>query len=220
MRHIIDGLLLHIPIESRRFIKERIGNERESYENLQHNDKLLHKIWNFSEYIRKGKKVQIEYLKPNEKEKIKTIEPVSIIFSEYYFYLMAYENNNNYDYPKVYRIDRIKSYKEKNEYFKVPEEKRFKDGEFRKRVQFMYSGELQHIKFEYYGQTVEFILDRLPTAKCKKINEEKYEIEVEVFGKGIIMWLLSQGQKVKVISPEEIRREMRVKIEEMSNLYR
>lgn len=35
----------------------------------------------------------------------------------------------------------------------------------------------------------------------------KYEcmIEAEVYGKGIIMWLLSQGSKAEVVRPERMR---------------
>ena len=47
------------------------------------------------------------------------------------------------------------------------------------------------IKFEFTGISVEAILDRLHTAKVIERDEDKYVIEAEVYGKLVIMWLLS-----------------------------
>lgn len=71
---------------------------------------------------------------------------------------------------------------------------RFQEGEFRKRVQFMYGGRLQRIRFTYSGPDVEVILDRLTTAVIEKETENMYTISAEVFGEGITMWLRSQGK--------------------------
>ena len=96
---------------------------------------------------------------------------------------------------------------------------RFEEGEFRKRVQFMYSGELMRVKFRFYGGSAEAALDRLPTAKIVSKQPDWYEIEAEVFGKGIIMWLLSQGERVEVLSPDWLREEMKGKLEKMVERY-
>ena len=42
------------------------------------------------------------------------------------------------------------------------------------------------------------MLDRLPTAEILSEKGGAYEIRAEVFGKGIDMWLQSQGAMVKV----------------------
>ena len=49
------------------------------------------------------------------------------------------------------------------------------------------------------------ILDRLPTARVIEQYDNECTIEAEVYGKGIIMWLLSQGRKVEVLKPESMR---------------
>lgn len=87
-----------------------------------------------------------------------------------------------------------------NERFQIPYKDRFNEGEFRKRVQFMYSGPLRKVKFEYTGQSIESVLDRLPTAEIVSKDTEKYVIRAEVYGEGIDMWLRSQGESVKVVS--------------------
>ena len=63
----------------------------------------------------------------------------------------------------------------------------------------MYGGKLQRVKFKYKGNSVEAVLDRLPTAKIISQKEGEYIINAEVFGKGIDMWLRSQGDAVEVI---------------------
>ena len=107
-------------------------------------------------------------------------------------------------FPTVYRIDRIKMFKVTDYHFKVPYEKRFEEGEFRKRVQFMYGGKLQKIKFYYKGHSAEAILDRLPTANVIGVDENGYLIAAEVFGKGLDIWLNSYGDLIQVLSRVEI----------------
>ena len=64
----------------------------------------------------------------------------------------------------------------------------------------MYGGKLERIKFRYKGQSLEAVLDRLPTAKVLSHDENGWVVSAEVFGKGIDMWLRSQGELVEVIN--------------------
>ena len=93
--------------------------------------------------------------------------------------------------------------------FSLPYATRFQEGEFRKRVQFMYPGRLQRIRLRYTGTSVEAILDRLPTAKVVSQDEKGSVIEAEVYGNGIVMWLLSQGSRIEVLEPQALRDEMK-----------
>jgi hypothetical protein len=102
-------------------------------------------------------------------------------------------------YPTIYRIDRIKQYKVLDERFRIPYANRFEQGEFRKRIQFMYGGKLQKVRFTYSGNSVEAVLDRLPTASIESEENGVYTISAEVFGKGIEMWLKSQGDMVQIL---------------------
>lgn len=54
--------------------------------------------------------------------------------------------------------------------------------------------------FKYLGENVEAILDRLPTAKVEGEEDGVYTISAEVFGKGIHMWLRSQGDSISDIT--------------------
>ena len=102
-------------------------------------------------------------------------------------------------FPTIYRIDRIQSLKVLDEQFHVPYADRFQEGEFRKRIQFMYGGKLRKIKFKYSGLSVEAILDKLPTARILSEEDGVYTISAEVFGDGIDMWIRSQGDMIEVV---------------------
>ena len=135
------------------------------------------------------------------------------MFSEYYFYLTAtldnvdkkVFNDPNDINPTIYRIDRIQNLKVSDERFRIPYADRFEEGEFRKRVQFMFGGSLRKVRFEYTGYSIEAVLDRLPTAVIEKeemdfeLNRMKYLVSAECYGNGIDMWLRSQGDYIELL---------------------
>lgn len=135
-------------------------------------------------------------------------KPVAIMFSEYYFYLTAFIDDENVrkdfdvikdSFPTIYRIDHIKNLRVLDEKFRIPYSSRFEEGEFRKRIQFMYGGKLQRVKFQYSGTDIDAVLDRLPTAQILSEEDGIYTVSAEVFGKGIDMWLKSQGTMATIM---------------------
>lgn len=199
-----------VPPDNRRQVTDLIANEKYHYVEPRHKKEILEKMWNLSAAIRAHKEIKITYMRQNGDAVSRVLKPVGIMFSEFYFYLVGFIDKENQlekikfevendPFPTIYRIDRIKEYAVTDRHFNVPYQNRFEEGEFRKRVQFMYGGKLQKIKFWYKGPSVEAVLDRLPTAKILQHNGNGYLITAEVFGKGINMWLRSQGDMVEEI---------------------
>lgn len=198
-----------VPKENRKMVSELIGNEEYHYIELQHKTVFIDKMWEIGQAIQQNKYIEIEYQRIKGHDIVKRkIKPVAIMFSEYYFYMAAFlddkdESKQHFDvindsFPTIYRIDRIKKMSILEERFFVPYRDRFEEGEFRKRIQFMYGGKLQKVKFLYKGESIEAVLDRLPTAKILDEADGVYTISAEVFGKGIEMWLRSQGDSIKI----------------------
>lgn len=194
--------------KQKKLVKEYIGNEMHHYIELQHHENLLNKLWILEGAIKKQSYIEVEYQRVNNKKLVKRrLKPVGIMFSEFYFYLTAYIedidkeehfSNPNDSFPTIYRVDRIENMQVLDEHFIVPYAERFEEGEFRKRVQFMYGGRLQKVKLKCKQSIVEAVLDRFPTAEITKREGEEWEIKVEVFGDGIDMWLKGQkGVEVK-----------------------
>lgn len=199
-----------VPPDNRRQVTDLIANEKYHYVEPRHKKEILEKMWNLSAAIRAHKEIKITYMRQSGDDVSRVLKTVGIMFSEFYFYLVGFIDKENQlekikfevendPFPTIYRIDRIKEYAVTDRHFNVPYQNRFEEGEFRKRVQFMYGGKLQKIKFWYKGPSVEAVLDRLPTAKILQHDGSVYLISAEVFGKGINMWLRSQGDMVEMV---------------------
>ncbi|MFJ7731466.1 helix-turn-helix transcriptional regulator [Lysinibacillus sp. NPDC097231] len=216
MDSIIEKLTHLARKEGQSAIKQMMANENHLYVELNHKKDLLDTLWQLSLAIQSKKVIAMHYKREfDEQASERRVKPVGIMFSEYYFYLIAYPMNIDFDYPTIYRIDRIEQFRQTSISYKVPYHERFQEGEFRKRVQFMYTGELVKIKFRFTGPSPQAVLDRLPTAKVIKESDDGLIFETEVFGKGIKMWLLSQGEFVEVLEPEAFRKELMVSLERM-----
>lgn len=210
MTDILDKLIsCCIPAKNQKLVKDLIRNEMFHYVEPRHRKPFLDTMWQVGEAIRECRLIEVDYLRTKDKAVVtRKLKPVAIMFSEYYFYLTAFiddeEVRKNFDvindsFPTIYRIDRIQRLRLSEEKFHIPYSSRFEEGEFRKRIQFMYGGKLQRIKFKYYGNDVDAILDKLPTAKILAEDNGAYTIAAEVFGKGIDMWLRSQGDMVELL---------------------
>lgn len=193
---LIDKLMLQVTPKERKHIENLIQDEKFNYVPPRHGKPLLDDIWNLSNYINDCEIISYTYERQNGTKRDILVKPVAIMFSEYYFYLIAYKVDKDYKYPINYRIDRITNLNTTYEKFKIPYKDKFDDGEFRKRVQFMYSGELVKLKFVFNGPSIEAILDRIPTAKIISEKDGAYTLEAEAFGSGVEMWLKTQGNNV------------------------
>lgn len=201
-----------VPQTNQKAVMDLISNEEFHYVEPRHHTVFIDKLWTLGQAIRASQYIEIDYMRTKDKKIVRRkLKPVAILFSEYYFYLTAFiddkEVQENFDvlndaFPTIYRLDRIKKLKLLDEKFHIPYSSRFEEGEFRKRIQFMYGGKLQKVKFEYSGTDVDAVLDRLPTARIIKEEDGKYVIEAEVFGKGIEMWLRSQGEDIQIVKSE------------------
>jgi len=196
MEPMLDKLLRQIEPEGRKFIQEMIKNERFNYVPLRHGKNLLSSLWALSRAISRRDVIEFAYTRQDGNRGTKKVKPVALMFSEFYFYLIAWFAERTHDFPTVFRVDRIEEIRETGEKFSVPYAERFSDGEFRKRVQFMYPGKLQKVTFRFRGDSIEAVLDRLPTAKIMDESDGTYTVTAEAYGRGVDMWLRSQGDFV------------------------
>ena len=206
---ILDKLLdCCVPAESKKAVSKLIANERHHYIPPQHGKEILPGLWEIGQAIEQHRVMEMEYKSLSGKVAVRTLEPVGLMFSEYYFYLVGFLRNidrnahfENPDdlFPTIYRVDRIQCFTVTDEVFTPAYATRFQEGEFRKRIQFMFGGKLNRIRFKYTGPSIEAVLDRLPTAVITGQDDEGWFVEAEVFGKGVDMWLRSQGEKVVLL---------------------
>ena len=199
-----------VPEENYKIVKQLILNEQHHYVEPHHKTVFVDKMWELGVAIKEHKVLHISYKKLKGEEVVeRKLQPMAIMFSEFYFYLVgfimdidkekAFQNPND-PFPTIYRIDRIQSLEVTEEKFRVKDSiGRFEEGEFRKRIQFMQGGKLRRIKFKYKGNSLEAVLDRLPTAEVVKEEEDGVVLQAEVFGNGVDMWLRMHEGEVEMV---------------------
>ena len=181
---------------------------------------VIENLWKVIQSIEEKRTLTIDYYQKSRNRIKPKILPAAVMFSEYYFYLIAYIAEDTEFKAHHFRIDRITAITEHREHFQLDKKYDFDEGELREKNQFMFPGENIRIRFEFSGPSLQAILDRLPTAKVIEKNGNVSTIEAEVnYGRGIIMYLLSQGAWIKVLSPDCLIQDMKDEIEKMRNQY-
>jgi predicted DNA-binding transcriptional regulator YafY len=133
---LIKKLLLHLSPEQRSPVEARIGNERVNYLPLKHGKPLVDTLWTLANLVTEQRLTRIWYVRQDKTPKAHVVKPVGILFSEFYFYLIAWLAGDSKDFYTVFRADRITDIEEQGERFDIPYAERFSEAEFRKRVQF------------------------------------------------------------------------------------
>ena len=114
MLPILDKLLdCAVPEKNKRAVSSLIANEKLHYIPPHHGKKILDGLWNLGQAIQKQQMLEIEYERIKEPNLVRRrVQPVGLMFSEYYFYLTAFlEDKANFEnpddnYPTIYRVDR------------------------------------------------------------------------------------------------------------------
>lgn len=205
--------------EDRPKLNELIRKELYHYAEVKHDcESVMDTLWKLINCITEKREVTIEYYRMDRAWRTHRIQPVSLMFTDYYFYLIAFKVDEEPDKPFYFRVDRIKHITtHRNRIGSHTEE--FDEGLLRERSLFMWPGKLRTIRFQYTGPSVQAVLDKLPTAKIIECTAGTYLLEAEVYGDGIKMWLLSQGRRIKVLAPAEFVQEMRAEITAMCEMY-
>ena len=74
-----------------KLLRELIQNEKFHYVELRHGKPLLDSIWKLEQAVKAQQYLEIEYQKLKNHEVVnRKVKPVGVIFSEFYFYLVAY----------------------------------------------------------------------------------------------------------------------------------
>ncbi len=216
--------------EDKRFIRELLQNEWHNYIQPSHGKMILDNLLSISRAVKEQRIIRLKYTKSSNGTVERIIEPLGVIFSEYYFYLAGnikdidkdvYFQIKGDENPTMYRIDRIAQIELLDERYTVQEAKRFKEGEYRRRIQFMYGGELNKIKLLVKGFALEAVKDHLATARVTPWGSDGYDhvVEAELFGDGVLMWLMGQGDGVKLVEPQKLLDKLAVKARTIHELY-
>lgn len=185
---IFSKLLTYaIPKQRKKDIKELVDKYLLIYSEPKFMFKHTHKFEDIVWAIKDKQYVKLEYIdENNEKIVVNKLKPVSIAFSEYYFYLTGYTDE---DFVSIYRVDRIKRLKVLDEKFSIKYFENMTDKKYTDNLQFMTGGVLKKIAFRYIGNDVDYILNKFPNAQIIYHNKNIYNIQIETFGDSALKWL-------------------------------
>lgn len=217
---LTDKLKRFTTTEDRPMLHDLIRKELYHYAEVKHDcESVQDTLWQLITCIRGQQELSIDYYRMDRSFVTHRLCPVSVLFMDHYFYLIAFRTDSDTQKPLYFRVDRIKYMTRHRKHFNLSEVPDFDEGLLRRRSLFMWPGKLQTIRFEFTGPSIQAVLDKLPTAKIIERNGGTYVIEAEVYGDGIKMWLLSQGAWVRVTAPEHFAKEMKEEIEKMLEHY-
>ena len=217
---VITKMKQFISAKDRQLLESLIAKEKYHYCEVKSDcDSVVDNLWKLANCIRERQEITVSYNKMSRERVTHRLRPVSIMFSEYYFYLIAYKADDKQYSPTYFRVDRITDITEHRTKFELDRKYDFDEGELRKKILLMFPGKLRKIRFEFSGPSLQAILDKLPTAVVLDIKGKNALIEAEVYGTGIMMFLLSQGSWVKVLEPEEFVDEFRAELAKMCGRY-
>lgn len=128
---VINHILDELSEESSKIIKQSLANERLSYYPLKHQENLLQLVWDFSTYITEQTVLIFTYQKNRGEVVQRKGLPVSLFFSEYYFYVIFY--NPTYKSYLNYRLDRFIDIQATSEKIKIDHKDRLEDSQLRKK---------------------------------------------------------------------------------------
>ncbi|MHC3377651.1 helix-turn-helix transcriptional regulator [Ligilactobacillus equi] len=216
---LIKKLVALLTASDQKDIKPIIQSELSQYVELSHlkDTKLLEAIYTFSKLILQKATITITYTTQRHKIVTRTVAPIALTFSDYYFYIVSY----NYAFKKniIYRLDRILNWSFASDEIPLNERMPFDMGNEKKKFQLMYPGKPITVQFKYTG-IVEAALDKFPISRTvKKLGEQTFLLEVTTYDTGALMWFLSQKDMVTIINPPEFRQKMKETLQAMLANY-
>ena len=132
--------------EDRPKLNELIRKELYHYAEVKHDcESVQETLWKLVGCIAEKREITIEYYRMDRACKTHRIRPASVMFTDYYFYLIAFlaGEDEERDKPLYFRADRIKRIVEHRGTRNEEETPEFDEGLLRKRSLFMWPGKTQ-----------------------------------------------------------------------------
>lgn len=189
------------------------------------NEEIYYNIDLVNKAILQKKKISFTYIKRkiNEQkkeivreEKHLTVSPYALIWSNDHYYLVS--NNSKYDNLMHTRIDRMKKVEIIDEparsFAEVSPYKNFFDSaDYSGKLFNMFSGDNQKLRIRCNDSILEEMVDRFgddcDITKAAIDTTETFMLETScVCSDGLVSWLMQFGNKVEVLSPESLRKDI------------
>lgn len=203
------------------------------YTAVHTSDNLLEDIAKLNDLIDSRTAINFDYKSSQvdgEEKKNRIALPLSLYFDNHYFYVTMFlpeggKDGEGVTYP--FRVDRFNKIEAlPNHPIVVPREKIEDEETIRNKTYKLSSGNDISYIFKYSGYP-QMALDQLPNSKIREKNNQPIldkngfmTIEGHLSFNGALMWVLSQGSKVKVEYPGTLAERVQEELQKTLNLYK
>ncbi|WP_252231889.1 WYL domain-containing protein [Clostridium sp. ZBS15] len=108
--------ILSSQVKDASVVKEIIAKEELYYVEPQHKKDIIDLLWIIRKSIERGKQVEFDYKRADGRQKHHVVNPIAVVFNEYYFYLVSEIEKGSSKFEIPFRVDRIENYIETNKH--------------------------------------------------------------------------------------------------------
>lgn len=192
------------------------------------NESVYYNIDTIHEAINADRQIRFKYFKWDLQKKMKLrkegdwfrVSPWHLIWDNEYYYLIAYDNENNkikhYRVDKMLKISLVDEQREGKEQYKKFDIARYTRGLFG-----MFGGEETKVTLEVHNSMVSVIIDRFgKDIYITPVDEDHFRTNVNVsVSSQFLGWIMSLGDKVRIVGPDEVVEQMKAEISRLMGQY-
>lgn len=190
------------------------------------NEQIYYNVDKIHDAIAADKQITFRYFDLNvDKQKVFRKEgkayqetPVALTWDDENYYMIAYKPK--YDHFTHYRVDRMDAIDVTDEARMMPE-KEFDLSKYSRAVFSMFGGEETDVCLWFDNSLVGVVFDRFGTdIPIRKVDETHFTCNVKVaVSPHFLTWMMSFGNRAKILSPEPVVEELTKLVKEMQELY-
>lgn len=179
--------------------------------------------------ISENRKIRFQYYQWNIKKEMELrhdgayyhISPWGLLWDDEYYYLVGFDSEvkqiKHYRVDKMLHIQMSEEVREGKEYFR-----KFDMADYAKKSFGMFGGKEQQVKLLVENHLAGVIIDRFgKDVMMFPADEEHITVNVNVrVSNQFLGWIISLGDGVKIVGPEEVVEQMRQEIERLTEQYK
>ena len=193
------------------------------------NEKVYYAVDTIHNAISENKKIKFQYFQWNVKKEMELrhngawyhISPWGLCWDSENYYLVGFDSKaqkiKHYRVDKIYKIEMSEEDREGKEYFN-----KLDMADYTKKSFSMYGGKEETVKLLVDNTLAGVIIDRFGK-DIMMIPEDKEHFTVNVdvqVSRQFLGWVFSLGEKIKILSPENVVEQMKEEIERLILQYR
>lgn len=194
-------LLQDLSQSEQKLLKSLIASGVNNYTPVKHDVEILPLLAKILPFIAQKQTIDYVYQRSSDgKVKKSTGLPLSVYFADHYFYVVVYTGKHQRSLP--YRLDQFIDIKpSKNEKILLEYSKKLEDGVLKNKTFLLMGGREITYTFRWWA-FLNTALDKLPNSKViKEMPDGSVIIQATSYEEGAIMWILSQGTRIQVLTP-------------------